>query len=159
MGPPPVCHSVLHMAQPSLWGHWALGEPHDTQASGGFRVSRLLARASQDCQAAQGCGDPTGPSSGCLGSGLRPEAWGVSFPREGAGGISPTHSAPPGPIRCDEHLFRVPSAPASHQILKIGGSERHRDQACFTDQEQTQRTAEASMSAPVCGGRRVRGHG
>ena len=60
-------------------------------------ISRLLTRASQDCQAAQGCRDLAGPSRRCQGAGLHPEARGVSFPREGEGGISPTPPPPPGP--------------------------------------------------------------
>lgn len=115
-------------------------------------ISRLLTRASQDCQAAQGCRDLAGPSRRCQGAGLHPEARGVSFPREGEGGISPTPPTTPRATWHGDHLLRVPSAPASHQILKPGGSERSQDQACFTEQEQAQRTA-------MCGGGRVRGPG
>lgn len=115
---PRLCASLSPAHRAALWGRGALREPQDAQASGGFCLKAphtCLLQAGGDCQAAQGCGDQVGASSGCQGAGLHLEAQGVSFPREGEGAAAfPTPPPTPRAIsQGSEHLLWVPSSVTS----------------------------------------------
>ena len=124
-------------------------------------VSRLFTHASQDRLVAQSCGDLSGPSSGCQEAGLHPEALPRFLPKGGGGRYRPSPPPPPGPYRVGSTCSGTPnpSAPASHPVLKIGGSERYQDQRFHRPGAGSENGAEFSGSSRACGGGRIRGHG